>query len=1068
MTSSIKRDFFDKNKEKLLELYSFVKENKGFFEVLANNRLNDFVLSSNYYESKEEARLYLDKYLFHFLEISKTKEEKLNEPSYHYASNLNSIYKIDLLELDSSYIKEIPVIEVNEESSDKEINDKILSALDQDLVILRGFLEHFGLPYNNKNGITVFNKHQALTKEEIKKRTNNNLINPADSANSAISNNTNKSKKNLTENKNKYSISDYTNIFTLDYLKNNSSKIKIDLRTQETNYQGFASNRHSASSVDLSAYIKYIELNEQEQSLTTSKINYGVNFDAVNIPQIYAFLEQKIHPLLNFGSKYDVLAYVRRHIHGMTSPQLYLKVKHAWTGGHEENLRLRSINMSHGPGDSMWWGVGSDYSSKFHDLVSKQFNGFDIYGKEGVWFAPSYYFMKEKINCYFSNQKAGDIVLVGPGCIHWVKALGHSINSSWNFFSKEKKMFEMAIQRYNINRQIRYRNIVQLQTLILDFLNYEFHSIDLNLLGFLYYHLKNFIKDSDTEYEEFMLLPNDAKYKKIFSNVLVQKELDQVVIMDCEMCYDEVFNYYGFCAFCSNTKMSYNLCIKCFTNHILKSKNKCYEEENSLFLFYKYDSTHLKSLISNINNTLKCKKANVFTGPIEELTKKSEFFNEFTLKQAVKQVFSKNKIDLYNNNGNSSSFITTPNVLMLLENKISSSELYYKNLSYKINSTNIDLSCLSKYFELKIDADNSHLMNKQRMSNYEEFNVNFSPKHKPNGEFLNTDLKKNDNHEENIDVKKDLIRMDLAYNNNMYSNSSFYPFKSDLCRIDDNGASKDFSKLGLKSSNTNMFSRFKRDNMKTTNTISNSIKQDLKINENNNINLVSNNTSLYSTKNSNLNEQIYNKISENKNENCESAPQVNENTYSNHDIKYKNSNIDEDFDSLFTKSTNNNSNNFNYNISININKQQQNNINDSTANNQSDISNSNIINETKTKDKSLFQRYQEKKASSLVESFKNKQMEKLNEEIKLIKTSLGNLIIELKKKSFFNKFDDKMKKNVKYICSKLNSIDYRSLNIYSFDQINALVKNLLSETSDNKELNKEVSDCYVKIEEAKK
>jgi hypothetical protein len=43
---------------------------------------------------------------------------------------------------------------------------------------------------------------------------------------------------------------------------------------------------------------------------------------------------------------------------GITLPQIYVKVKGNWTGGHQENLRVRAANVNLGKGKSMWHCVG--------------------------------------------------------------------------------------------------------------------------------------------------------------------------------------------------------------------------------------------------------------------------------------------------------------------------------------------------------------------------------------------------------------------------------------------------------------------------------------------------------------------------------------------------------------------------------------------------------------------------------------------------------------------------------------------------------------------------------------
>lgn len=69
----------------------------------------------------------------------------------------------------------------------------------------------------------------------------------------------------------------------------------------------------------------------------------------------------------------------------MSIPQLYLKVKGVWTGGHQENLRLRAANINFGPGESVWYCVPYEYVDKMNDLLSQKY-GCNLYQREGMWF----------------------------------------------------------------------------------------------------------------------------------------------------------------------------------------------------------------------------------------------------------------------------------------------------------------------------------------------------------------------------------------------------------------------------------------------------------------------------------------------------------------------------------------------------------------------------------------------------------------------------------------------------------------------------------------------------------
>ena len=100
-------------------------------------------------------------------------------------------------------------------------------------------------------------------------------------------------------------------------------------------------------------------------------------------PQLDA-LKTLLPAWLLWQSDEDALRFVRQGVPGMTAPQLYLKRKGVWTGGHEENLRFSSVNCCHGPGSSRWFAVDPQHASKVRSLVKEKCQ-VDIYVDEGNW-----------------------------------------------------------------------------------------------------------------------------------------------------------------------------------------------------------------------------------------------------------------------------------------------------------------------------------------------------------------------------------------------------------------------------------------------------------------------------------------------------------------------------------------------------------------------------------------------------------------------------------------------------------------------------------------------------------
>lgn len=155
-----------------------------------------------------------------------------------------------------------------------------------------------------------------------------------------------------------------------------------------------------------------------KNTINPSLVYYGVNIPVEQYQELYKDLENNINPLINFGSEHDMLSYVREHIPGMTMPQMYIKVPSVWTGGHEENLRMRSVNINHGPGNSIWYASTLDETDKFYEVVKQNYK-LDIYKKEGVFFPHFDFFLLNNVKVIYCIQQANDVVLVGPGSIHW-------------------------------------------------------------------------------------------------------------------------------------------------------------------------------------------------------------------------------------------------------------------------------------------------------------------------------------------------------------------------------------------------------------------------------------------------------------------------------------------------------------------------------------------------------------------------------------------------------------------------------------------------------------------------
>ena len=212
------------------------------------------------------------------------------------------------------------------------------------------------------------------------------------------------------------------------------------------------------------------DLEENTSPDTSKPLEFAANVDTSNddmAPQLDA-LKSLLPNWLLWQSDEDALRFVRQGVPGMTAPQLYLKRKGVWTGGHEENLRFSSVNCCHGPGSSRWFAVDPQHASKVRTLVKEKCQ-VDIYVDEGNWWPDPAWLRSYGIPVREGLQKAGDVVVLKGGTLHWVVCDDlPSVHSSWNFGVQCAQTFEAALERAALNDVIRYPNIIAVRSLLLD------------------------------------------------------------------------------------------------------------------------------------------------------------------------------------------------------------------------------------------------------------------------------------------------------------------------------------------------------------------------------------------------------------------------------------------------------------------------------------------------------------------------------------------------------------------------------------------------------------------------
>lgn len=84
---------------------------------------------------------------------------------------------------------------------------------------------------------------------------------------------------------------------------------------------------------------------------------------------------------------------------------------------------------------------------------------------KGAWWPNIQDLIRAEVPCYRFTQKAGDMVWVGGGCVHWVQATGWCNNVAWNVGPMTAKQIEMALYAHEWNRlnvivrKINFKNI---------------------------------------------------------------------------------------------------------------------------------------------------------------------------------------------------------------------------------------------------------------------------------------------------------------------------------------------------------------------------------------------------------------------------------------------------------------------------------------------------------------------------------------------------------------------------------------------------------------------------------
>ena len=77
-------------------------------------------------------------------------------------------------------------------------------------------------------------------------------------------------------------------------------------------------------------------------------------------------------------------------------------------------------------------------------------------------------------------QRRDDIVITGPGTLHWVRSFGSALQTSWNIMFKSYDQLEAAFMRHKVNKLINFPQsaVIPLKSIIVKYLNHERTTMD--------------------------------------------------------------------------------------------------------------------------------------------------------------------------------------------------------------------------------------------------------------------------------------------------------------------------------------------------------------------------------------------------------------------------------------------------------------------------------------------------------------------------------------------------------------------------------------------------------------
>lgn len=247
---------------------------------------------------------------------------------------------------------------------------------------------------------------------------------------------------------------------------------------------GTSNGTRASGAADLKAVItasKHEDLRRSKKE-SAKRIEFCSNMDLTSdswLPQLAA-LQRCLPKWMRCCSSMDMLGLARQDIPGVNVPQVYVKVPGVWTGAHEENCRLQSINCNMGPGASEWCAIAACHVPRLRRQIFES-HKIDILRQEGRWFPDTSCLVDLEIPYMYGIQEAGDVVVLQGATMHWVRSLGFAVHVSWNLCSLSYDQLQSSLVRYvDNNRRDKgktYKNVLPLQSLFWDMILYFTENI---------------------------------------------------------------------------------------------------------------------------------------------------------------------------------------------------------------------------------------------------------------------------------------------------------------------------------------------------------------------------------------------------------------------------------------------------------------------------------------------------------------------------------------------------------------------------------------------------------------